>query len=163
MEKWKAVKGFEGAYEVSNLGRVRRIKRSKGTVFGKILTPHPASSRGYLTLHLKDGKNRKGRLLHIMVAEAFLPNPHSLPQVNHKGPKTDCRAVMLEWRSFEGNTLDAMKRGLLGTGVRFDKRRNLYYAAYMYQGKNHWLGYYTTKKEALKVRNAAIAAIPYIL
>jgi hypothetical protein len=66
-------------------------------------------------------------------------------------------------RGLTGNTLDAMKRGLLGTGVRFDKRRNLYYAAYMYQGKNHWLGYYPTKAEALNVRNTAIAAIPYIL
>lgn len=166
-EQWKPVKGYEGAYEVSDLGRVRRVKRSKGTVFGKILTAHPTSKHGYLGLHLKDGKNRHGKLLHIMVAEAFVPNPHNLPQVNHKGPKTDCRAIMLEWRSFEGNTLDAMKRGLLGkgneAGVGLDKRRDLWYAKYFYQGKNHWLGYFNTKKEAIEVRQAAIAALPYVL
>jgi len=165
-EQWKPVRRFEGAYEVSDLGRVRRVKRSKGTVFGKILTAHPTSKHGYLGLHLKDGKNRHGKLLHIMVAEAFIPNPHNLPQVNHKGPKSDCRAVMLEWRSFEGNTLDAMKRGLLGkgnkAGVGKDKGGK-WYAKYHYKGKDIWLGLFLTKNTALKVRRAAIEALPYVL
>jgi len=166
-EQWRPVREFEGVYEVSDLGNVRRIKRSKGTLPGRIITPHPTSNRGYLGMHLKDGKNRKGKLLHIMVAEAFIPNPSNLPQVNHKGPKSDCRAIMLEWRSFEGNTLDAMQRGLLGNGkdagVCLDKRRGKWAAKYHYNGKHVWLGYFATRDEALKVRRAAVAALPYIL
>jgi hypothetical protein len=109
MEKWKAVKDFE-AYEVSNLGRVRR---KEATVHhpGKVMLKPWFGTGGYLQLQLfKDGK-KYDKSVHILVAVAFIPNPKRLPEVNHLGPKSDCRASMLEWTNKRGNTIHAMKTG----------------------------------------------------
>jgi len=165
-EQWKPVREFEDVYEVSNLGRLRRIKATSGHAAGEFKQTRPML-RGYLGVLLKDkGRKPKQKYLHIMVAEAFVPNPNNLPQVNHLGPKTDCRSSMLEWRSVEGNILDAMKRGLLGKGNNAGvglHESGQWYARYWYKRKHHWLGLFTTKEEALNVRRTAIEALPYVL
>lgn len=74
-EVWKPIKGYEGLYEVSNLGRVRKRvwKEVKGTDF----------NNGYRRVNLnKDGK-QKSMLVHRLVAEAFIPNPEGYPIINH--------------------------------------------------------------------------------
>ena len=63
MEKWKAIKGYEGIYEVSNLGRVR----SKN---GEI-TPHP-NSTGYLRVQLSKNGEKHRFFVHRLVADAFV-------------------------------------------------------------------------------------------
>lgn len=98
-EVWKDVEGYEGLYEVSDLGRVRSwIDNNKNRrAEPKIL--NPANDRGgYLLVALhKDGR-QKTFLVHRLVAQAFIPNPLNLPQVNHiSEDKTDCRAVSLEF------------------------------------------------------------------
>ena len=94
MEEWRDIKGYEGLYQVSNEGRVRsfdRIIKQKTklanykifTMKGRILKT-ASVNRGYLAVQLwKDGI-AKMRLIHRLVAEAFIPNPDNLPQVNHK-------------------------------------------------------------------------------
>lgn len=78
-EIWKPVKGYEGLYEVSNLGRVKSLKYGRE----KVLKPGD-DNNGYLFVKLyKDGK-RKHFKVHRLVAEAFLPNPEGLPEVNHR-------------------------------------------------------------------------------
>lgn len=76
-EIWKAIEGYQGAYEVSNQGRVRNIKRG-----GKVLSSVEVS-HGYTAVKLyKKGKSRT-YLLHRLVASAFIPNPENKSQVNH--------------------------------------------------------------------------------
>lgn len=102
-EYWKPVVGYEGHYQVSNFGRVKSIKFGKG----RILKP-TTNLYGYLFVKLcKDGKV-KPFTVHRLVAEAFLPNPDNLPQVNHKDENKQNNIVSnLEWCSAQyNNTYD---------------------------------------------------------
>lgn len=77
-ELWKPIKGWEGKYEVSNLGVV------KNAITGHILKQHDAGY-GYMQVLLsRSRRNKSHALVHRLVAQAFVPNPNNLPQVNHK-------------------------------------------------------------------------------
>ena len=103
-EEWRPIKGFEGRYEVSSLGRVRNA------VTGRVLRPRP-TKRGYHRVALGAGNDR---YIHRLVAEAFIPNPHNLPQVNHiDGCKTNNIASNLEWCTPAHNAKHAYRLGLL--------------------------------------------------
>lgn len=79
MEIWKEIEGYEGLYEVSNLGNVKSLNKRKG----RILKP-AKNNKGYLYVNLfKQGKVKK-HFVHRLVAKAFIENPDNLPQVNHK-------------------------------------------------------------------------------
>ena len=98
-EYWKSVVGYEGLYMVSNWGRVKSIK------FGKerILKPVTNSS-GYLLVGLYKNNIEKKYSVHRLVAEAFIPNPYNLPQVNHKDENKQNNVVSnLEWCTHEYN------------------------------------------------------------
>lgn len=101
-EIWKPVIGFEGLYEVSNWGRVRSLNFHRE---GRMQILRTAKRRGYLAVPLcKNGKS-KPFCVHRLVAEAFIPNPLNLPQVNHKDEdKTNNRVENLEWCSSSYNT-----------------------------------------------------------
>ena len=102
-EIWKDIEGYEGMYQVSNMGRVRSVERTawngKGyrTVAERILKAGN-SGLGYLVVTLcKEGEN-KNHLIHRLVAKAFLPNADNLPEVNHKDEnKENNKAENLEW------------------------------------------------------------------
>lgn len=86
-EEWKDIKGFEGLYQVSNYGNVRSL------ITAKILKTFN-NGYGYLCVSIKS----KHYKIHRLVAEAFIPNPNNLPQVNHKSEiKTDNKVDNLEW------------------------------------------------------------------
>lgn len=93
LEFWKDIEGFEGLYQISNVGQVKSVKS------GKILKPTP-NSCGYLQVKLcKDGKT-KNFYVQRLTAEAFLPNEDELPQVDHiNNDKTDNRVANLQWIS----------------------------------------------------------------
>ena len=96
METWKAISGYEGIYEVSDLGRVRSLVHRNRWKPG-ILKPlkHP---RGYIQVGLRKDGHTKQTLVHRLVAEAFIPNPQGLDTVNHKDEdKTNNSASNLEW------------------------------------------------------------------
>ena len=95
-EIWKPIKGYEGRYEVSNLGNVRSLNWRKSGLAKKLT---PAIDRyGYLQVCLsKNGKQFNGKV-HRLVADAFLPTNRNDLQVNHKDEdKTNNRASNLEW------------------------------------------------------------------
>ena len=84
-EIWKDVKGYEGLYQVSNLGNVKSFKESAklGKPKELILKPHLINS-GYYVVTLYSKKNKRKFQVHRLVAETFIPNKEGLPCVNHK-------------------------------------------------------------------------------
>ena len=105
-EEWRPVRDFEGLYEVSNLARVRSVDRWKkyrgyddrfAFCKGRILSPCLLHCGYYLVVLSKDGVLYR-RTVHRLVAEAFVPNPENLPQVNHKDEnKSNNIPSNLEW------------------------------------------------------------------
>lgn len=91
MEEWRAVPGYEGLYEVSNIGNVRNVRRNTLLRLSK-------DCYGYIQVSLYKNGRRTGLRVHRLVAEAFLPNPDNLPQVNHLDEdKTNNRVDNLEF------------------------------------------------------------------
>lgn len=166
MENWKKIKGFE-AYEVSDLGRVRRTLPGQHTHIGKILKPNAGHS-GYLKVDLFRNGKHNTRKLHKLVANAFLPNPKSLPQVNHTGKKTDNKVSKLERITTKAHGRDRARREQSsGDGVRrykaTPKNRRLtdvWIASYCpIPRKRKHIGYFNTFAEAKAARDAKIKTL----
>lgn len=101
-EIWKSIEGYEGLYEVSNLGNVRSLNYNK-TKQTKLLTP-TIDRYGYYHLILRKNGKRKGFTVHRLVAQAFIPNLNNYPQINHKDEnKTNNCVDNLEWCTNEYN------------------------------------------------------------
>lgn len=93
-EIWKDVSGFEGLYQVSDLGNVRSLKKN---FEGKILNYY-RSRDGYYYYSLRKNNRSYAIAMHRLIAKAFIPNPNSLPQVNHKDEnKINNIIENLEW------------------------------------------------------------------
>lgn len=106
-EVWKDVPGFEGVYQVSNMGRVKTMPRKVGTVFRKEKILKQTIENGYFSVRLYNGK-RIGRHFRVsrIVAMAFCENdnPKEKTEVNHKNEnQLDNRAENLEWCTREYN------------------------------------------------------------
>lgn len=107
-EIWKDCKGYEGLYQVSNLGRVWNVKLQrylKGSY----------DKDGYIRVHLtaKNGKT-KSEKIHRLVALAFLDNPNNYPVVNHKDEnKQNNRVENLEWCSTKYNNIYSKGKAVL--------------------------------------------------
>ena len=109
-EIWKDIEGYEGKYQVSNLGRVRSLDRKVATVHsamrtvrGKTLAPW-TDRYGYLHVNLWSECKMLSQSVHRLVAATFIPNPCNMPEVNHKDEdKQNNRADNLEWCSTEYN------------------------------------------------------------
>lgn len=104
-EIWKNIEGYEGLYQVSNLGRVKRLKKifKKYNGYGifnhyldeKILKP---TKEQYYRVSLIKNNKRQTFLVHRLVAQAFIPNPNNYPCVNHKDEnKLNNNVNNLEW------------------------------------------------------------------
>jgi hypothetical protein len=111
-EIFKNVKGYEGIYQVSNLGNVKSLNYHRGKK-EKILKPG-MDLGGYLILTLCKNRKRENKTLHRLVAIAFIPNPENKATVNHiNGVKTDNCVSNLEWNTYSENHLHAHKTGLM--------------------------------------------------
>ena len=107
-EEWRPVIGYEGIYDVSNFGRVKSYLR------GKVhLLKYQVDAQGYVIVTLYKNEQSKRAKVHILVAQAFIPNPSNKPQVNHiDGNKANPHVSNLEWVTQSENMLHAFRIGL---------------------------------------------------
>ena len=118
-EEWRPVLGYEGLYEVSNTGQVRSLDKYDSMnrfLRGRILRLF-TDGLGYLRAQLYSNSKRKSFLVHRLVAQAFIPNPDNLPQVNHRdeNPSND-NVDNLEWCDGKYN---------VNYGTRIDRIRDI--------------------------------------
>ena len=126
-EEWRSIAGYEGYYEVSNLGRVRSLKRTITNAYGVKVKIRPRILRQTLSgpgkkrkkkdryksvgLH-KDGVGRTFKV-HRLVAEAFIPNPDNLPEIDHiDANKKNNRVDNLRWCTHQQNMQYMVEMGL---------------------------------------------------
>ena len=105
-EIWKDIEGYEGLYQVSNMGRVKSLKRKVNaniinnvsrTVRSRILK-QSINCDGYLRIALHREMTSKNFPVHRLVAKAFIPNPNNKPTIDHINTvRTDNRVCNLRW------------------------------------------------------------------
>ena len=106
-EAWKDITGYEGLYQVSDLGKVKRN--------GKVLATRLCGS-GYTMVTLSKGGVRNTCMVHRLVAKEFLPNPHDYPVINHKDEDKNNNAISnLEWctQKYNVNYGDGIERRIV--------------------------------------------------
>lgn len=142
-ETWLPVAGYEGLYEVSNLGRVRSL------VSGRVRRP-AKDHGGYLIVTLCKNGEQKTYRAHRLVATAFHENPLNLPEVNHRNEvKTDNRAMNLEW-------CDATYNNAYGTRIE-----RISTPVYQYDLDGAFVAWYPSTAEAARrtgVNHGAISS-----
>jgi hypothetical protein len=103
-EQWRPIPAFAGFYEASDHGRIRRVAKGRGTRGNTVLRPQQNTS-GYEKVNLSVQNHKFQRLVHALVAEAFLgPRPPARNTVNHRdGQKTNNRPSNLEYVTYARN------------------------------------------------------------
>lgn len=115
---WKPITGYQGYYEISNLGVVRGVDRvitlangNTRLIKGRLIAVK-CNSDGYLFVTLSKDGVTKTAYLHRLVAIHFIPNPYNYPQVNHLVSKDVNTYNTLEWTDASGNALHAYQNNL---------------------------------------------------
>lgn len=113
-EIWNDIIGYEGLYQVSNLGRVKSLPKMVGfRPQSEKLTAIFVDKHGYYKTNLYKNNTHKQVYVHILVAQAFIPNIDNKPQVNHKdGDKSHNVDSNLEWCTAKENIIHAYTTGL---------------------------------------------------
>lgn len=122
MEIWKDIKGYEGLYQVSNLGNIRSLDTMINCKGAKNIDKHLRKGRvlkqivgttGYYNINLCKNNKKKFTRVHRLVAQAFIPNLNNLPCINHiDGNKLNNSIENLEWCSYSYNNSEAYRIGL---------------------------------------------------
>lgn len=121
---YKAIKGYEGIYEVNELGQVRSIDRKVKSKDGKVINYKGKELKlqidkdGYAIIRLHKNGVAKTYSVHRLVAEVFLQNPDSLPQIHHiNHDRKDNRAHNLAWVT-RSEQMDEHLRAAKGARLR---------------------------------------------
>lgn len=116
IEEWKDISGYEGLYQISSFGRVKRLPHTTYSrdgavkIFSEIIKHQYKNKLGYLSLILfKDGV-RKNHKCHQLVGRHFIENPENKKTINHKkGIKDDNRVSELEWATQQEQNIHAIR------------------------------------------------------
>lgn len=142
-ENWKDIKGFEGLYQVSDLGRIKSLARTRKnknesvSIVKEIIKKPTPNPRGYSIIQLHKKSERKYFSVHRLVAEAFVPKIKHKHYVNHKNCiKGDNRAANLEWCTHKENIAHSWANGL----------------SYVHRGENHCHSK-LTDKDVIKIKS----------
>lgn len=114
-EEWLPVRGYEGLYEVSNLGRIRSYHkwRGRGGIVPQLRKLYP-QPKGYLQINLSKDGHQKWLLVHVLVAEAFIgPRPEGLEIDHIDTNKGNARVDNLEYVTRSENHRRAYRMGLV--------------------------------------------------
>lgn len=170
-EIWKDIQGYEGLYQVSNLGNVKSFHKQQEGCILKFCH----NTFGYKFVHLHKGKHTKNAVVHRLVAGAFIENSNNKRCVNHiDGNKFNNCVTNLEWCTHGENNQHAFDNGLRKTenmakgmvksrkrhkknksgkkGVCFDKHSGKWKAYISIKGKHHHLGLFESIDDAIKAR-----------
>jgi hypothetical protein len=119
-EHWLPVLGYEGLYEVSDLGRIRSVNRIVQTRLGKRLYKGKilkitSGSAGHLKVILSQRGIQRNFTVHKLVLEAFVgPRPEGMECCHNNGSPTDNRLINLRWDTRSNNAYDAVRHGVHG-------------------------------------------------
>ena len=160
-ETWKPVVGFEGAYDVSDMGRIRSLDRVildrngiEKPIKGRILSPSK-DSRGYRYVRMNSTPSirdaRKNYRVHRVVMEAFV-GPSSLEVDHINFDKEDNRLTNLQYVTPRENSCRAGK-GLKDRYLYLDKEKGFWASVMQIKGKRTYLGGSTDKEVARKKRD----------
>jgi hypothetical protein len=163
-EIWKDIVGYEGFYRVSNFGRVCSLDRTheykniKRKIKGFLLKQSVTDS-GRLQIKFWKNHQYKHFYVHRLVALAFIPNPHGLPDINHKdlNPLNN-HFTNLEWITCMANIhhycQSVSKTGHIG--ITFEKQSNKFRVRMNISGKTRFIGRAKTIEEAILLRDSVI-------
>lgn len=158
IEEFRAVKDYEGYYEVSDLGRVKSLERrincplNGSRVYPPKILKQAVNFGGYLSVHLSKECKVKRYLTHVLEAIAFLghdPNNTKL-EVNHINIIRDCNVLSnLELTTHRTNSNQKhLKSSSRFTGVSWDTARGKWKAGLLAKGKHKFLGRFDIEEEA---------------
>ena len=150
-EIYKDIKGYEGLYQISNLGNIKRLEHTKynpltktNSVYKEHLIKKHINKKGYYQVTLCKNSKIKSINVHRLIAEAFIPNPDNLPCINHiDGNKNNNRVDNLEWCSLKYNVQHAYKNNLMMNCKKVKQ----------YDLNNNFLKKYNSINEASKQTN----------
>ena len=123
-EEWRDVRGYEGLYQVSNLGRVRSMGRYVKNKHGMRWVPQKIKAltlnqQGYVQIKLYKNNKPTSKYVHRLVGEAFVPNPYNLPEIDHIDcVKTNNIPSNLRWVDRSGNSLNSITRKRRSTLIK---------------------------------------------
>lgn len=155
-EIWKDIKGHEGLYQISNIGRVKSFRRNKTKILKNTKTVYGYSQVGINGIPSK---------VHILVAKSFIHNQENKPCVNHlNGVKTDNNVENLEWCTYKDNTLHAYRTNLINKkkGIEhplFGTKRLSRFKIDQYDLSDNYINTFSSIREASRVLDICVTCI----
>ena len=155
--KWMPIKGYNGKYEVSSMGEIRKFENNSYTPL--VGTDHT----GYRRVKLRFNGRARSLLIHRLVAEAFIENNKNYEVINHiDGNRGNNMVENLEWCTQKHNVIHAHKTGLVkskignkskriknsASAIGVKKRGEKFMAVFQFNYKKRYAGTFITEEEA---------------